>query len=79
MARRVGGCPPERLTMQEEIKLTVECLFGANGLECAYERLGVRDHVDQQLDAMEDVELMAVHDHLLEECWERDGDEDSVV
>ncbi len=52
--------------MQEEIKLTVECLFGVSGLEFVFDRLGIDDHLDQELDVMEDVELMAVHEAVME-------------
>ncbi len=60
------GYPPERLTMQEEIKLAVEFLFAANGLEYVFDRLGIGDHLDQELDVMEDVELIAVHQAVME-------------
>ena len=60
--------PPERLTMQEEIKLMVEFLFGESGLDWVYERLGMHDHVDQELETMEDLELIAVHDVMNERC-----------
>jgi len=56
------GFPPERLSMQEEIKLIVESLFGASGLAFVYERLELHEHVDQELDLMEDFELVAMHD-----------------
>ena len=61
-----AGYLPERLTMQEEVKLTVEFLFAANGLEFVFDRLGIGHYLDQELDVMEDVELMAVHEAVLE-------------
>lgn len=65
------GFPPERLTMQEEIKLIVESLFGASGLAFVHERLGLDEHIDQQLDMMEDFELVAIHDLVIEMLGER--------
>jgi len=62
LAASETGFPPERLTMQEEIKLIVESLFGASGLAFVYDRLGLHEHVDQELDMMEDFELVAIHD-----------------
>lgn len=60
------GSPPDRLTMQEQIKLTVECLFGVSGLELVFDRLGIGDHLDRELDVIEEVVLMAVHEAVIE-------------